>query len=243
MAAGLEFGRTWRVPRTLIAEGVWSRSRKTTDAGLDLFGREQVEAAGLLPELDLCSGRGGERDIGQSVAKRGVVCLVEGGEPAVEEAAGGGVGDEAHLVAKARQANEDGGVNGAYVISPAGGYRSVGGITEDDGVDLGWIIFLVVRRGGSGCGAGGTGSAGAAGGEMCMFVVTQSIEDRGERSDGGYGSEQDGSGAERLAAGDIEAGSGESGDAGGEGLRHGSSLGARRAGSEEVRRGWPPLVL
>ena len=33
------------------------------DAGLDLFGREQVEATGLLPELDLCSGSGGERDI------------------------------------------------------------------------------------------------------------------------------------------------------------------------------------
>ena len=59
------------------------------DAGLDFFGREQVEAAGLLPEFDLCSSRGGERDIGQSVAKRGVACLIEGGEPVVEEAAGG----------------------------------------------------------------------------------------------------------------------------------------------------------
>ena len=126
------------------------------DAGLDFFGREQVEAAGLLPELDLCSGRGGERDIGQSVAKRGVACLVEGGEPAVEEAAGGGVGDEAHLVAEAGQVNEDGGVNGADVVSRACGHRSVGGITEDDGVDLGWIVFLVVSLGGSRCGAGGT---------------------------------------------------------------------------------------
>jgi hypothetical protein len=53
------------------------------DAGLDLFCREQNEAAGLPPQLDLGSGRGGERDIGQSVAKRGVACLVEGGEPAV----------------------------------------------------------------------------------------------------------------------------------------------------------------
>jgi len=139
--------------------------------------------------------------------------------------AGGGVGDEAHLVAEAGQVNEDGGVNGADVVPRAGGHRSVGGVTEDDSVDLGWIIFLVGSRGGSGCGAGGTGSAGAAGGEMCMFGVTQGIEDRGERSDGGYGSEQDGSGAERLAAGDIEAGSGESGDAGGEGLLHGWSLG------------------
>jgi hypothetical protein len=49
--------------------------------------------------LDLCSGRGGERDIGQSVAKRRVACLVEGGEPAVEEAAGGGAesGDAARM--------------------------------------------------------------------------------------------------------------------------------------------------
>jgi hypothetical protein len=71
-----------------------------------------------------------------------------------------------------------------------------------------------------------------------MFGVTQGIEDRGERSDGGYGSEQDGSGAERLAASDIEAGSGESGNAAGEGLLHGSSLGVpERAGSEEVRWG------
>src|SRR3984885_16309292 len=63
-------------------------------AGLDLFGREQVEAAGLPRQLDLSSSRGGERDIGQSVAKRRVACLVEGGEPAVEEAAGGGGGGE-----------------------------------------------------------------------------------------------------------------------------------------------------
>src|SRR6478672_3897801 len=33
MAAGLEFGRTWRVPRTSVAEGVWSRSRKTSTPG------------------------------------------------------------------------------------------------------------------------------------------------------------------------------------------------------------------
>ena len=52
---------------------------------------------------------------------------------------------------------------------------------------------------------------------MCMFGVTQGIEDRGECGDGGYGSEQDRSRAERLAAGDIEAGSG---DSRGEGLLH-----------------------
>src|SRR5271155_4613040 len=33
MAAGLEFGRIWRVPRTSIADGVWSRSRKTRTPG------------------------------------------------------------------------------------------------------------------------------------------------------------------------------------------------------------------
>jgi hypothetical protein len=69
------------------------------------------------------------RHIGQSVAKRGIACLVEGGEPAVEEAAGGGVGNKTHLVAEARQADEDGGVNRADVVSRAGRHRSVGGIT------------------------------------------------------------------------------------------------------------------
>ena len=77
------------------------------------------------------------------------------------------------------------------------------------------------------------------------------------RSDGGYGSEQDGSGAERLAAGDIEAGSGESGDAGGEGLLHGWSLGvpgASRVGGgpaglaatgivKRAAKGWRELMV
>jgi hypothetical protein len=119
---------------------------------LDLFGREQAEAAGLLPELDLRCRRGGERMIGQSVGKLGVACVVEGGKPAVEETPGGGVGDEAHLVTEAGQANEDGGVNGADVISPLCRYRSVGGITEDDGVDLVGVVFIVV---GGGSGSGG----------------------------------------------------------------------------------------
>jgi len=191
------------------------------DAGLDFLGREQIEASGLPPQLDLCCGPGGERDIGQSVAKRGVACLVEGGEPAVEEVAGGSVGNEAHLVAEAGQVNEDGGVNGADVVSRAGGHRSVGWITENDGVDLRRIVFLVGGRGGSGCGAGGTGSAGAAGGEMCRSGVTQAKEDRGQRADSGHCSKQDGSGVQRLAAGDIEARSCESGDSGREGLPHG----------------------
>jgi hypothetical protein len=82
-------------------------------------------------------------------------------------------------------------MNVADVVSRASGHRSVGGIAEDDGVDLGWIVFLVGSRGGIGCGAGGSRSARAAGGEMCMSVVTQDIEDQGERTEGGHGSEQD----------------------------------------------------
>ena len=53
-------------------------------------------------------------------------------------------------------------------------------------------------------------------------VVTQGKEDDGERGDGDNDSEQDGCGAERLAASDVEGGSGECGDAGGRGV-----LGAR----------------
>ncbi len=45
--------------------------------------------------------------------------------------------------------------------------------------------------------------------------VTQGIEDRGERTDGDNDGEQDGCGAERLAASDIEGGSSECGDADG----------------------------
>ena len=69
------------------------------DAGPDLFRREQAEAAGLPPEFHLCGGRGVESNIGQSIRKRGVACLIKGGKPVVEEVAGGGVGDEAHLLA------------------------------------------------------------------------------------------------------------------------------------------------
>jgi hypothetical protein len=113
--------------------------------------------------------------------------------------------------------NENGGVNGADVISSSGGHGSVGGIAEDDGVDLGWIVFLVGIRGSPGCGAGRTVSARA---EMRMSGVTQGVENQGECTDGSHGGEQDGSWGERLAAGDIEAGSGESGVAGLEGLLH-----------------------
>jgi hypothetical protein len=53
---------------------------------------------------------------------------------------------------------------------------------------------------------------------MCITGMTHGIEDRGEPTDGGNDSEQDGSGAERLPASDIEAGSSECGDAGGQRL-------------------------
>ncbi len=192
------------------------------DAGLDLFGREQGEAAGLPPEFHLRGGRGIESNIGQSSRKRGIGCLVKGGEPVVEEMAGRGVGDEAHLLAGARKVNEDGGVNGADVGSAAGGHRSIAGIAEDNGVYLVGIIivFLVGSWDAPDCGAGGRISAGAAGGEMYMSGVTQGIEDRGERTNGDDDSEQDGCGADRLAASDIEAGSGEYGENAGQPLLH-----------------------
>lgn len=157
--------------------------------------------------------------MGESVAKRGVACLIEGGKPVVEEVARWGVGDEAHLIAVAGKANQDRGVNGTDVVALAGGDGSVGGITEDDGVDLVWIVFVVVG-GGRGCGVGGTSGVGAVGIVVCTSVVTQGIEDRGESNDRSNGSEQDGFGAKRLASDEIEARSGERRDFRRQGLLH-----------------------
>jgi hypothetical protein len=69
--------------------------------------------------------------------------------------------------------NDDEGMNRADVVALASGYGSVGGIAEDDGVDLVGIVFVV-----GGCRsrwhAGGTvGSSG----EMEVSSVIQSIED------------------------------------------------------------------
>src|SRR5215469_5938517 len=50
--------------------------------------------------------------------------------------------------------------------------------------------------------------------------MTQGIENRRKRTNGGNDSEQDGSGAERLAAGDIEPGTCGCGDLDGQGLLH-----------------------
>ena len=101
MAAGLEFGTHLEGAEDLGRRRGLVVESEDQDAGLDLFGREQVETAGLPPEFHLCSGGGGERNIGQSVRERGVGCLVKGGEPVVEEMAGGSVGDQPHLVAEA----------------------------------------------------------------------------------------------------------------------------------------------
>ena len=59
---------------------------------------------------------------------------------------------------------------------------------------------------------------------MCVSIVTQTIKDQGERTDGGHHSEQDGSRAKRLASGEIEAGGGKTAGSGGKGLLHGWSL-------------------
>ena len=53
-----------------------------------------------------------------------------------------------------------------------------------------------------------------------MSVVSQSIEDREERTDGGYDSQQNGARTQRLTTGDIEARSGRSGNSGVERLLH-----------------------
>ena len=188
MLAGLDFGRTWRVPRNFGWRRGFVAEPEDEDTGLDLFGREQAKATGLPPQVHLCAGRGRESNVRQSIRKRGVACLIKGGKPVVEELTGGSVGDEAYLGAPAWKANENGGVNGADRGSGASGHRSVGGIADDDGVDLVWIVIVFLD-----------GTSG----------VTQGKEDQGERTDGGNDREQDGSGVERLAASEIEAGSGE----------------------------------
>ena len=148
------------------------------DAWLHLFGRKQAEAAGLPPEFHLC-GRPQEarEDVGQSIRKPGVARLIKGSKPVVEEVAGGSVGNEAQLVAEAGKMNEDGGVNGADVVSGARRHGSLCGIADDDGVNLVWIVL---------------------GDEMYMSGLTQGIQDQGKSSDGGNDREQDGSRAEQA---------------------------------------------
>jgi hypothetical protein len=132
----LEGAENFRSRGGLVAEP------EDEDAGQDLFRREQAEATSLTPEFYLCSGRGGGGNRGQSLCKRGVASMIERCKPAVEELPRGCIGDEAHLLAPAREVNENGGVNRADVVPRAGGLRSVAGIAEDDGVDLVWIVIV-----------------------------------------------------------------------------------------------------
>ena len=152
------------------------------DAGLDLLSGEQFEAAGLLSEVHLGSG-GGEGYGGEGVAEGGVAGLVEGGEPAVEEVAGGGVGDEAGFGAVAGQADEDGGVDRADVVSlagwdgaSAGSPRTMVSVWEGSSSSL---------PGGARCGGGGgTGGSGIAWYSV-MAGVFHGEEDQGHGGSGG----------------------------------------------------------
>ena len=107
------------------------------------------KSGGLLAKFDLCGGSRGECLVGQSIGERGIACLIEGREPVVEEMAGGAVGDEAHLITPARQVDDDEWVNGADVLALARRHGSVGGVGEDDGVDLVGVVLVVFGRGAS----------------------------------------------------------------------------------------------
>jgi hypothetical protein len=133
--------------------------------------------------------------------------MVEGSEPAVEEAACWRVGDEANLFSEAGQVNENGGMNGTDVVSLPTRHRSVRRIAEHDGVDLVRIVVLVCSRG-SLLGAGRAGSSGVVRRDVSTAIVAQGIEDRAERTGSSHDSNKDGSGTERLTPGDIETGSG-----------------------------------
>jgi len=226
--------------RSLVAEA------KDEDAGSDLPGGEQTEPTGLLPQLHLRIRRCIGRSIGQDVRKLRVACLVERGKPRIEEVAGRAVGDQAHVIAKARQVNDDKRVHGADVVSPAGGHRSVGRIPEHDGVDLRWIVFVIGRRRGCGSGRndGRTCRAAIAEAEMRARGVAQQIEDQGERTGCGYEGKQYGFGAEPLASGDVKVGNRESGNPGRESLLHRVFLRCSAAGRAEAasQDGQPLLV-
>jgi hypothetical protein len=73
--------------------------------------------------------------------------------------------------------------------------------------------------------------------EMVSGVI-QGIEDQGENARSYDGSKQDGSGAKRLAPGEIEAGSGESGDSAGRGRLHGALVLGCSGGRGRVGHHW-----
>ena len=56
---------------------------------------------------------------------------------------GRAVRDQAHLVAVARQTDEDGGMNVAYPRALAGRYGSIGGVADHDRVNLVWVVLIV----------------------------------------------------------------------------------------------------
>ena len=215
-----------------MEEGGWARRRKTRRPGWTSLAEIRAK-----PPVSLRSSIWAAVE-GAAVggAESGVVCLVEGGEPGVKEAAGGRVGDEADLVAEAGQADHDRGMDGADVIAAAGGHGGVGGVAKDDGVDLVGVVVFVVRVGGR-CGAGGSAGGtgiGAAGGAVGVRGVSQGEEDRGERGGGGEDGEQDGGGTERLATGEVKGWSGADGRSGG--LVHGEMV-LEGAGSAAARVG------
>lgn len=155
------------------------------DAGLDLFGGEQIEAAGLSAKLHLCSElgvvAGFSGEAWQGSLEGGFIGLVEGREPVVEQMAGWGVGDQAGLVAEAGQVHDDEGMDGAGCLVATGWAGSVGGIAEDDGVDL--VGIILVCRGSCAC---GRRVAPAAPGEkfVPMLAVSEGVGNRREHGEG-----------------------------------------------------------
>src|SRR5947209_13436260 len=104
--------------------------------------------------------------------------MVERCKPTVEQTARGRIRNETHLISKAGQTNHDGRVNWADVVSPVAGHRCVGRIPQDDGVDLGRIVFIVVSRSACGWTCAGTARVGPAGTEMYMSAMAHGIKNR-----------------------------------------------------------------
>ena len=134
--------------------------------------------------------------------KCGVAGLVESGQPVVQKVSRRSVGDEAYLVAEARQVNNDRAVNRTDVGSVVARRSSLAGIADNDHVNLVWIIrlSLVGRRAG--------------------HRPAHDIKNQRESTGGGNDSQQNGRGPQRLTASDIEAGSGEPGEVAGNRLLH-----------------------
>jgi hypothetical protein len=99
--------------------------------------------------------------------------------------------------------HDDEGMHGAGFLSAAGWPGSVGGIAEDDGVDLVRVVILVVD---CACGGSGRVAPGATWEKLVpMLAVSEGEGDRRKHGEGEHRGEQDSSGVEGLAAGDVEA--------------------------------------